>query len=79
MIIVNSILTEEIDATGRVIGFSKTTFKRKEDRPFCGFAENLFATVSVDIEKHLTHATGRVMVTVSTTQGKFKKMMKGKR
>lgn len=74
---INSILTQDVDCNGRVLSYSKSTFK-KGRKPECKVESELFMLMDPKISGHLSQIDGveRFVVTISTTKGKFIKTYK---
>jgi hypothetical protein len=68
----NSILTEEIDQSGRVMSFSSTRFaigKKLEAES----VKKVWDVAQDDIKRHLKNYRGSALVTITTSKGTFKK------
>jgi len=75
---INSIETEEMMVTGRVVSISTTKWA-PNSRPQCDHPPSVFETVMDEINEHraFTHSTDRCLVTVKTNNGKYKRIFKG--
>ncbi len=68
---INSLETESVDQSGRIIATSKTIFKSK---PSVGVRDNVFKVLAGNIKEHRSFSKGSMLVTVRTSQGVFKRM-----
>lgn len=71
---INRILTEEIDKTGRVTGFSETKFALGKKLEATS-ANDVLNVCEEDIRRHLKGYRGNAMVTITTSRGTFKKQV----